>query len=301
MMIGGPSTGKTMLAERMPGIMPPMTHDEIVKTTEIYSAAGLLTDEMPYISSRPFRRPHHTVTRAALVGGGMVPKPGEITLASSGILFLDEFAEINPSVADTLREPIEQKQIVISREGETYTFPSDFLLIAASNPCRCGYYGDPEHECTCTPGEVMRYRSKLSGPVLDRIDIHLELKSVEYDDLEQADGLTTAEMRKKVIDAREIQEKRFEGTGIVMNSQMSDRMIAEMAMIDYEGRELIRDAYDHLALDPRSLSRTIKVARTIADIGGKEICGAAEIGEALQYSRFNQGMMQNEDPDSSVL
>jgi len=286
LMIGGPSSGKTMLAERMPGIMPDMSHDEIVKTTEIYSAAGLLTEDMPYVRERPFRKPHHTVTRAGLIGGGSVPKPGEITLANNGILFLDEFAEIDPNVMNALREPLEQKQVVITRNSETFLFPSDFLLIAAANPCRCGYYGDPDHECTCTPGDISRYRSKLSGPVMERIDIHLELKSVMYDDLEQGEGLSTAEMRKMVIKARNTQKERFEGYGIVLNSQMTDRMIAEMTDIEYEGRVLLRDAYGKLKLDPRSLGRTIKVARTIADIEGNTIVSSAEIGEALQYSRW---------------
>ena len=286
LMIGGPSSGKTMLAERMPGIMPPMTREEIIQETEIYSAAGLLTDDMPFVGRRPFRRPHHTVTRAGLIGGGSVPKPGEITLATGGILFLDEFAEMDPSVADALREPLEQKQIVLSRSGETYVFPADFLLVAASNPCRCGNYGDPERVCTCTPGEIARYRAKLSGPILDRIDIHLELRSVMYDDLEQAGGMTTKEMRDIVMMAREIQKERFRGTGITLNSEMTDRMVQEMTEIDYEGRELIRSAYEKLKLTPRSLTRTIKAARTIADINRKETVGAAEISEALQYSRF---------------
>ena len=286
LMIGGPSSGKTMLAERMPGIMPDMSHDEIVKTTEIYSAAGLLTEDMPYVRERPFRRPHHTVTRAGLIGGGSVPKPGEITLANDGILFLDEFAEIDPNVMNALREPLEQKQIVITRNSETFLFPSDFLLIAAANPCRCGYYGDPEHECTCTPGDISRYRSKLSGPVMERIDIHLELKRVMYDDLEQGGGLSTADMREMVIKARNMQKERFEGYGIALNSQMTDRMTAEMTDIEYEGRVLLRDAYGKLKLDPRSLGRTIKVARTIADIEGNTVVSSAEIGEALQYSRW---------------
>lgn len=291
LMIGGPSSGKTMLAERVPGIMPPMTTGEMIRATEIYSAAGLLTEDMPFVSRRPFRRPHHTVTRAGLVGGGNVPKPGEITLAAGGILFLDEFAEMDPRAADALREPLEQKQIVISRSGETYVFPSDFLLIAASNPCRCGYYGDPERECTCTPGEILRYRSKLSGPVLERIDIHLELKGVLYDDLEQENGMTTAEMRDMVIRARKAQRERFSETDISLNSEMTDRMIAEKTDMDYAGRELLRTAYGKLKLNPRSLTRTIKVARTIADVDGKETVGAEEIGEALQYSRFAVGMI----------
>ena len=286
LMVGGPSSGKTMLAERMPGIMPPLTHEETVKITEVYSAAGLLDMDTPYITERPFRRPHHTVTRAGLIGGGIVPRPGEITLASGGILFLDEFAEMDPGVADALREPLERKKVVLIRNGETYTFPADFMLVAASNPCRCGYYGDPSHECTCTPGEVMRYRMKLSGPVLDRIDMHLELKGVAFSDLERGDGLSTDEMREMVMRAREIQKKRFAGLEISLNSEMTDSTIQEMVKINYEGKELLRHAYDQLDLNPRTLNRTIKIARTIADINGQACCGIDEVSEALQYSRY---------------
>ena len=173
LMTGSPSTGKTMLAERIPGIMPPMSYEEIIRTTEVYSAAGLLSEDMPYINERPFRRPHHSVTEAGLIGGGNYPRPGEITLASSGILFLDELAEMDPKVVDALREPLERKSVSLIRGGDTYTFPADFLFIAATNPCRCGYYGDPDHKCTCSPGDIARYRQKISGPIMDRIDIHL--------------------------------------------------------------------------------------------------------------------------------
>lgn len=287
LMTGSPSSGKTMLAERLPGIMPEMTHDEIIRATEAYSAAGLLSDDMPYVTNRPFRRPHHTITKAGLIGGGAYPRPGEITLASGGILFIDEFAEMDPKVADALREPLERKEIVLIRGGETYSFPADFLLIAASNPCRCGYYGDPVHECTCTPGEIMRYRMKLSGPIMDRIDIHLELKGVQYSDLELEEGLSTEEMRAMVIRARAVQKERFKGTGIMLNSEMTERMTSEMANISYEGRELLRTAYEKMGLNPRTLGRTIKIARTIADIGESDVVGTAQVGEALQYSRFS--------------
>ncbi|MBR3147571.1 MAG: YifB family Mg chelatase-like AAA ATPase [Eubacterium sp.] len=286
LMTGSPSTGKTMLAERLPGIMPPMSYEEIIKTTEIYSAAGLLSGEMPYIMERPFRRPHHSVTEAGLIGGGTVPRPGEITLASGGILFLDEFAEMDPRVTDALREPLERKKISFIRQGETYTFPADFLLVAASNPCRCGYYGDPSGRCICTPGEVARYRQKLSGPLLDRIDIHLDLKGVAYSDLTGKAGMSTAEMREMVVQARRVQRARFGDVMTVLNSGMTDRMAEEMSYIDEEGERLLGRAYDAFGLSPRVLGKTVRVARTIADIAGKERVDAGDIAEALQYSRW---------------
>ena len=287
LMTGSPSTGKTMLAERVPGIMPPMSYQEIIKTTEVYSAAGLLTEEMPYIIERPFRRPHHSVTEAGLIGGGNYPRPGEITLANSGILFLDELAEMDPKVVDALREPLERKSVSLIRGGETYTFPADFLFIAATNPCRCGYYGDPDHVCTCSPGDIARYRQKISGPIMDRIDIHLELRGVAYSDLEKNDGMSTKEMQELVLCARNRQIERFKGSGIELNSQMTDKMTGELSHLDDEGRDLLKEAYVSLKLSPRTMVRTIKVARTIADINGEENVGAAEIGEALQYSRYN--------------
>lgn len=286
LMTGSPSTGKTMLAERIPGIMPPMSHEEIVKTTAVYSAAGLLTEDMPYIIERPFRRPHHSVTEAGLIGGGNYPRPGEITLASSGILFLDEFAEMDPGVVDALREPLERKTVSLIRGGETYSFPADFLFIAASNPCRCGYYGDPDHECTCTPGEIARYRQKISGPIMDRIDIHLELRGVEYDDLIKKDGMSTEEMRELVLCAREMQKERFGESGISLNSQMTDKMVDDFVRMDDAARRIIKRAYESLKLSPRIMVRTIKVARTIADLYGCVNVGVQEISEALQYSRY---------------
>ncbi len=287
LMVGSPSTGKTMLAERVPGIMPPMSHQEIVRTTEVYSAAGLLTEDMPYIMERPFRRPHHSVTEAGLIGGGNYPRPGEITLASSGILFLDELAEMDPKVVDALREPLERKVVSLIRGGETYTFPSDFLFIAASNPCRCGYYGDPDHQCTCSPGDIARYRQKISGPIMDRIDIHLELRGVAYSDLEKRDGMSTEEMRSLVLMARDRQAERFRNEGIELNSQMTDKMTEELAALEEGGKAILKKAYVSLKLSPRTMVRTIKVARTISDLKGKGSTGAEEISEALQYSRYS--------------
>ncbi|MBR2548324.1 MAG: YifB family Mg chelatase-like AAA ATPase [Eubacterium sp.] len=288
LMTGSPSTGKTMLAERIPGIMPPMSYKEIIKTTEVYSAAGLLSEEMPFINERPFRRPHHSVTEAGLIGGGNYPKPGEITLASSGILFLDELAEMDPKVVDALREPLERKTVSFIRGGETYTFPADFLFIAASNPCRCGYYGDPDHRCICSPGDIERYRQKISGPIMDRIDIHLDLRGVAYSDLEKKDGMSTAEMQEMVLRARSTQLNRFRDAGIELNSQMTDKMIKKYVRMETDGETLMKSAYESLKLSPRTMMRTIKVAQTISDLYGKECVGADEISEALQYSRYGK-------------
>lgn len=288
LMTGSPSAGKTMLAERMPGIMPELTYEEMIRTTKVYSAAGLLSEGMPYVTERPFRRPHHSITEAALIGGGAYPKPGEMTLASCGILFLDELAEMDPKVIDALREPLESKRIVLLRNGETYVFPADVLLIAASNPCRCGYYGDPDHECTCTPGEIARYRQRISGPVLDRIDIHLQLSGTAYEDLSGSTGLSTDEMREKVAAARETQRKRYEGTGIELNASVPDSMARAVAGIGEKEDAFLREAYMNLGMNPRSLIRTIKIARTIADVDGMEKAGIQELCEAVQYSRWSR-------------
>lgn len=283
LMTGSPSTGKTMLAERIPTIMPPMTYEEIINSTIIYSVAGLLSKETPYICKRPFRRPHHKTTAAGLIGGGTYPRPGEITLASGGVLFLDEFAEFDRNLIDTLRQPLETRNISITRAADTFTYPADFLLVAASNPCKCGYYGDPNHECRCSRHEIDAYRSKISGPIMDRIDIHLKLVPVRYEELTRGTNLSSEDMRQAVVNARSMQAERLRSTGFKLNSQMNISATGKYVVLDGESKRLLEQAYDTLNLNPRTLLKVKKVARTIADIDGSETVGVQHVAEALQY------------------
>lgn len=284
LMTGSPSTGKTMLAERIPTVMPEMTADEVLETTVIYSIAGLLHEDSPVVSSRPFRQPHHTITQTGLTGGGKdVPRPGEITLAHNGVLFLDEIGEFSKSMIDSLRTPLEKKSISLTRKGITYVFPADFILAAATNPCKCGYLGDPFHPCTCTRREAEQYRNKLSGPILERIDMHLFLQPVEYSDLTQACGLDSGEMKRRIEKAREIQRKRYRGTGIFLNQQLTGKLLEKYCILGEAESRLVSEAYLRLNLNPRTLMRIKRVARTIADISGSEYIEVSHLTEALQY------------------
>ena len=286
LMTGSPATGKTMIAERLPTIMPEMTYDEIVETTKIYSAVGLLDEKEPVILQRPFRSVYDKITRVGLIGGGSRPKPGEITLASGGVLFLDEIGEFDRNTVDALRVPMEKKKVVLVRNGETYVFPADFLIVAATNPCKCGYYGDPDIDCKCTAGEVERYQGRLSGPILDRFDIHIMLERISYEMLsDQSSCLSSAEMREMVRQARKIQKKRFEGSGITLNAQMNDRQTDRVVFLDKECEKILETAYDRLGLNPRTVARTKKIARTIADIEGCENVCAEHVCEALGFRR----------------
>lgn len=283
LMTGSPSTGKTMLAERVPTIMPEMTFEEIVDTTAIYSAAGLLNPRMPCILQRPFRRPHQKITPAGLLGGGVLPVPGEITLASKGVLFLDELGEFSGNLIDALRTPLEKKQISLVRRGCSFLFPADFLLVAATNPCKCGYYGDPQKECTCADYEVKRYQKKLSGPVLDRIDMHIHLMPVEYSDLENGNAMSSEQMREQVNRARSIQEQRYRDLPISLNSQLDEHYIDVFASLGRPQRQLLAKAYETMGLTPRTLLKIRKLARTIADLSGSENIETEHLAEALQY------------------
>lgn len=284
LMKGSPSTGKTMLAERIPTIMPEMTPDEMMETTVIYSIAGLLSEEQPFMTERPFRQPHHTITTAGLFGGGhTVPKPGEITLASNGVLFLDEIGEFSRAMIDGLRTPLEKKRICLSRKGIPYTFPAEFMLVAASNPCKCGYFNDPNHACKCTAKEVEQYQSRLSGPICERIDMHLDLHPVDYKSLTEGASLGSAEMKAKIEKAREIQRKRYSGLGIFLNQQLEGRLLEEFCPMGEEERKLIAEAYMRLKLNPRTLLRVKRVARTIADLDGSEHIKSKHLMEAMQY------------------
>ncbi len=284
LMIGSPSTGKTMIAERIPGIMPEMTYDEIVEITQIYSVSGLLDEDMPCIATRPFRQPHHRITRAGLLGGGTEPFPGEISLAHKGVLFLDEVGEFDRHVIDSLRIPLEKKSISIVRHGESYAFPADFLLVAAANPCKCGFYGDPSGKCHCTDGEIRQYRAKLSGPILERIDLHISLQPIDYNTLmNDKEEESTENIKKKIENARAIQKDRYEGTDIEVNGKLDAHNLPLFCRVDREGENLLKEAYVRLNLSPRTVGKVKKVARTIADLKGVEKIEAEHIAEALQY------------------
>lgn len=283
LMKGSPGCGKTMLAERIPTIMPSLTYNEIIETTIIYSVAGLLDGEQPLVTSRPFRNPHSRASAAVLLGGGQEPRAGEITLAHRGVLFLDELAEYDRNVIEMLRIPLEKKKITMVRKGEVFTYPADFLLVGATNPCKCGYYGDPTHECKCTDLEVERYRKKLSGPILDRIDLHLQLHSITYNEYEREHGLTSLEMKSIVERTVAIEEKRYEGWNINRNSQLDDGNVEQVCMLGEAEKSFMENAYLKFKMNPRTLNKVLKISRTIADINENERVTIEDIAEALRY------------------
>lgn len=288
-MIGSPGCGKTLIAKRIPTILPPLTFEEAIEVTKIYSSYGLLSKNMPIVKKRPFRIPHHTSSHVSLVGGGRNIKAGEITLAHNGVLFLDEFVEFQSSALQTLREPMEEKTITISRANGSISFPANFTLIAAMNPCPCGYYGDEKHICRCSENARKKYIAKLSGPILDRIDISIEVRGVDYDKMiSKADGESSSSMRKIVTNARKIQEKRFRENGlkIFSNSSMGIRDIEKFCILDSKAKNMLNMAMQKFSMSARSYNKILKVARTIADIENKEVIEISHITEALQY-RFN--------------
>ncbi len=289
-MIGPPGSGKSMMAKRLPTILPPLSLSESLETTQIYSVAGKLSRDTSLISQRPFRAPHHTISPVALVGGGNNPQPGEITLAHNGVLFCDELPEFNRSVLEVMRQPLEDRLITISRAKYTIEYPCSFMFVASMNPCPCGYYGDPTHHCVCSPGQIQRYMNKISGPLLDRIDIQCEIAAIPFKDLSQAQpGEPSAAIRERVIAARQIQAQRYAHIkGIHCNAQMTERMLHEYAEPDAASLEMLRMAMERLKLSARAYSRILKVARTIADLAGSEKVESMHIAEAIGYRSLDR-------------
>ena len=284
LMTGPPGTGKTLLARSVPTILPPMTIDESLEATKIYSVVGLLPPGQPLIRRRPFRSPHHTVSRAGLVGGGHWPRPGEISLAHRGVLFLDEFPEFGMRTLEVLRQPLEDKVVTISRASGSLTFPANFMLIGAMNPCPCGYFGDATRECTCSRGMIENYQNRISGPLLDRIDIHVEVPRVDYEKLTGSTmGENSASIRARVSAARERQGLRYEGTSLHVNADMGPAQVRRFCKLDSTGRQLIKAATRQLGLSARGYHRVLKLARTIADLAESEDIETQHLAEALQY------------------
>jgi magnesium chelatase family protein len=288
LMIGPPGSGKTMLAKRIPTILPAMTFDEAIETTKVHSVMGLL-DGRALIATRPFRAPHHTISDAGLIGGGPVPRPGEVSLAHHGVLFLDELPEFRKNVLEVLRQPLEDAKITISRVMGTLTFPASVMLIAAMNPCPCGFFTDPQHECTCSPLAIQRYRSRISGPLLDRIDIHIEVPTVKYKELtDRNQGEKSSLIRERVNAARQIQLQRFAGSSFYCNAQMTARDLQIHCQVESAGERLLELAINRLGLSARAYTRILKVARTIADLDGGVPIAAHHVSEAIQYRSLDR-------------
>ena len=289
LMTGPPGSGKTMLAKRLPSILPKLNFNEAIETTQIYSVAGLLKENMPLVTIRPFRSPHHTISDVGLVGGGRRPAPGEVSLAHNGLLFLDEFSEFKRNVLEALRQPIEDGKITISRAGYRVTYPSTFMLVGAMNPCACGYFGDNTKECSCSHAQIQKYSSKISGPLLDRIDIHIQVPSVPYKELTQnINSESSLKIRKRVEFAREIQNKRFNKLKIFCNAEMESRHIKIFCKLNLESSSILEKAMNNLGLSARAYSRIIKIARTIADLDNESEIMQKHIAEAVQYRNLDR-------------
>ena len=288
LMVGPPGAGKSMLAKRLPSILPDMSREEMIQSTEIHSVAGLTDRKHPIISERPFRSPHHSISPAGLAGGGSNPRPGEISLAHNGVLFLDELPEFRSDVLEVLRQPLEDGTVTVSRVAGAVTFPSRFMLVCAMNPCKCGWYGHPSGRCRCSPNEVRRYQSRISGPLLDRIDIIVEVPALEYEELRRKNPAeSSADIRQRVNEARNLQRTRFSGDETMCNAHMGTKELRQFCSLSPEGEELMRDAFDTMGLSARSHDRILRVARTIADLDGAGQIGVEHIAEAIQYRSFD--------------
>ena len=292
LLLGPPGSGKSMLAKRIPTIMPPMSLEESIDTTKIHSVCGLLSPGEAIVRQRPFRDPHHTISDIGLLGGTSNITPGEVSLAHHGVLFLDELPEFHRSTLEVLRQPLEDGKVTISRASGTMTFPCSFMLVAAMNPCPCGYYGDPKRECRCSPGQVERYRQKISGPLLDRIDLHVEAPSVEYKELsDNVPAESSAIIRERIVNAREIQTRRFaKSRKVTCNARMSHAQLKEYCRLDDRGNELLKNAMTDLNFSARAYDRILKVARTIADLAGAESIASDHLLEALSYRNLDRGL-----------
>lgn len=290
LLVGSPGSGKSMMAKRIPSILPPLTLREALETTKIHSVAGKLRHGSMLMTRRPFRTPHHTVSPVALVGGGSNPQPGEISLAHNGILFLDEFPEFPRSVLEVLRQPMEDRVITVSRAKYSIDYPASFMLVASMNPCPCGYYGHPTRRCTCLGGQVQKYMSRISGPLLDRIDLQIEIQPVEFDDMaSQRPGMDSASMRARIIAAREIQSRRFAGEpGVYCNAQMNSRLLHTFAWPDEQGLARLKESMTRLNMSARAFDRILRVARTIADLDGSESVQSRHIAEAIGYRALDR-------------
>lgn len=294
LLIGPPGSGKSMLAKRLPTILPEMTFEETIETTKIYSVAGILKGVSPLITERPFRSPHHTISRIGLSGGGSVPHPGELSLAHNGILFLDELSEFSRSTMEALRQPLEEGQITISRVRGSLTFPCSIMLVAAMNPCPCGYFGHPTKSCTCSPYAISRYLAKVSGPMLDRMDIHVEVPPVDFENLSSQENLeTSAEIRERVNKARKIQQERYKDEKIICNSSIPAHILHKACPMTDSAKSILRKAFESMGLSARGYDKILKIARTIADLDASEVIDTPHIAEAVQYRSLDRKYWNN--------